>query len=78
MTSESSLSDHYQLEGGGPAAPGDDNQEQAAVISEAQQVLTTLYETRNPNSPEEFDFSDPYTSEVREFFDNGMTKSAKL
>ena len=78
MTSESSLSDHYQFEGGGPAAPGNDNQEHPAVITDAQHILTTLYETRNPTSAEEFDFTDQYTNDVREFFDNGMTKSAKL
>ena len=51
MTSESSLSDHYQFEGGG--------RDDQTVIAEAQQMLATLYELRNPVSIDRFDFSDP-------------------
>ena len=74
MTSESSLSDH-QFEGGGPIG---DNRQDKSVINEAQQILTTLYDLRNPEVINNFDFTDPHTGEVREYFDNGLNKEEKL
>lgn len=33
---------------------------------------------RNPNEVNDFDFTDPFTGEVREYFDGNLTKALKL
>jgi hypothetical protein len=45
---------------------------------EAQNAWTTLNEFRNPAVIDKFDFTDEFTGQVKEFFDNGMTKENKL
>lgn len=74
----SSEADDHQYEGGGPQGGPSGQTETAPVVVDAQKLLTTLYEARNPYEPNKFDFTDNETGYVKEFFGDGMSKEAML
>lgn len=76
MTSSSDTDEHH-YEGGSPQG-GNGRSETSPAVIEAQQLLTTLYEARNPYEPNKFDFTDTATGYVKEYFGDGMSKEAKL